>query len=65
MINKKLSKKIDEGFSVCIWQNFLKYKDINDMILSGMSKVEILNIINVNTFQDLNAKLKLVEWSKI
>ena len=35
------------------------------MILSGMTKVEILNIINVNTFQDLNAKMKLVEWSKL
>jgi hypothetical protein len=65
MINKKLSKKIDEGFSVCIWQNFLKYKDINDMILSGMSKVEILNIINESTFQNLKAKMKLVEWSKL
>ena len=65
MINKKLSKKIDEGFSVCIWQNFLKYKDINDMILSGMSKVEILNIINESTFQNLKAKMKLVEWSKV
>ena len=65
MIHKKLSKKIDEGFSVCIWQSFLKYKDINDMILSGMSKVEILNIINESTFQDLKAKMKLVEWSKV
>ena len=65
MIHKKLSRNIDEGFSVCIWPNFLQYKDINDMILSGMTKVEILNIINVNTFQDLNAKMKLVEWSKL
>jgi transcription elongation factor Elf1 len=65
MIQKKLSRLIDEGFSVCIWPNYLQYKDINDMILSGMTKVEILNIINVNTFQDLNAKMKLVEWSKL
>ena len=65
MIHKKLSRNIDEGFSVCIWPNFLQYKDINDMILSGMTKVEILNIINVSTFQDLNAKMKLVEWSKL
>ena len=43
----------------------LKYKDINDMILSGMSKVEILNIINESTFQNLKAKMKLVEWSKV
>ena len=65
MIQKKLSRHIDEGFSVCIWPNYLQYKDINDMILSGMTKVEILNIINVSTFQDLNAKMKLVEWSKL
>lgn len=65
MIYKKLSRNIDEGLSVCIWPNFLQYKDINDMILSGMTKVEILNIINVSTFQDLKAKMKLVEWSKL
>jgi len=64
-ITTKISKNISDGFSVCIWPNFLKQKDINDMILSGMTKVEILNIINDNTFNDLRAKLKLSEWKKI
>ncbi len=63
-ITKKLSKNIDDGFSVCIWPSFLKQKDINDMILSGMSKVEIMNIINDNTFDKLKAKTKLSEWRK-
>ena len=34
------------------------------MILSGLSKVEILQIINDNTFADLRAKVKLSEWRK-
>lgn len=63
-IIKKISKNIDDGFSVCIWPNYLKQKDINDMILSGMTEVEISNIINDNTFDKLEAKTKLSEWRK-
>ena len=59
-----ISKNIDDGFSVCIWPNYLKQKDINDMILSGMTEVEISNIINDNTFDKLEAKTKLSEWRK-
>jgi hypothetical protein len=64
-IINKISKNIDDKFSVCIWPTFLKEKDINDMILSGMTKIEILQIINDNTFADLRAKTKLSEWRKI
>tara|TARA_B000000532_G_scaffold243712_1_gene240588 strand:+ start:3282 stop:4301 length:1020 start_codon:yes stop_codon:yes gene_type:complete len=63
-ITSKMFKNISDGYSICIWPTFLKQKDINDMILSGLSKVEILQIINDNTFADLRAKVKLSEWRK-
>ena len=37
-------------------------KDINEMVLNGMTNVE--TVIRDNTYQGLNAKLKLTEWRK-
>lgn len=62
---KKVNKAIVQGFKVCIWPEFVKEKDVNDMILNGMSQESIAHIIRENTFFDLEAKLKLSQWSKI
>ena len=64
-ILNKIEKNISAGHSVCIWPSFLQEKDINDMILAGMSVSEILKIINDNTFENLKAKVKLAEWRKV
>ena len=64
-ILSKIAKNISAGHSVCIWPSFLQEKDINDMILAGMSISEILKIINDNTFENLKAKVKLAEWRKV
>jgi hypothetical protein len=52
---------------VCIWNDkrIKDCKDINDMIMSGLSESEVLEIINRNTVQGLSAKLQLVEYKKI
>jgi hypothetical protein len=61
----KIDKAIMNGYSVCIWPNNLHHKDINDMILAGMSKEFIKYIIDQNTYKDLAAKLALQKWSKV
>jgi len=43
----------------------VRQKDINDMILSGMDAVEIMDIIHTNTVSGLSAKVALQEWKKI
>lgn len=62
---KKLDKAILNGYNVCIWPENLEHKDINDMILAGLSTDFIEHIINQNTYKDLAAKLALQKWSKV
>ena len=62
---KKLDKAIMNGYNVCIWPDNMEHKDINDMILAGLSSEFIEYIIRQNTHRDLAAKLALKRWSKI
>ena len=62
---KKLDKAIMNGYSVCIWPENLEHKDVNDMVLAGMSSEFIEHIIKTNTHKDLSAKLALTKWSKV
>ena len=64
-IVKKLSKIIEDGFTVCIWPRVMLDKDINDMVLSGWSPNIIVDTINKNKFSGLKAKMALSDWSKI
>lgn len=54
----------DKGYKVCVWPETIKEKDINDMILSGMSKKGIKQIIDSNTFSGLEARIKITEWKR-
>lgn len=62
---KKLDKAILMGYSVVIWPENLEHKDINDMVLAGLSPEFIYHIIKTNTYKDLAAKLALQKWSKL
>jgi len=62
---KKLEKAIYNGYNVCIWPENIEHKDINDMIIAGMSSEFIEHIIKTNTYRDLAAKLALQKWSKV
>lgn len=63
-IVSKMQEAIDLGEKVCIWPESLKIKDINDMIVSGMTVEMIQNIIELNTFSGNAARLKFVKWRK-
>jgi hypothetical protein len=66
-IIKKINEVIDLGYNVCIWneRKVSEFKDINDMIMGGLSQEEIVEIINSNTYNGLSAKTKLQEYKKI
>lgn len=64
-IVSRIKKTIDMGHKICIWPKNVVDKDINDMILSGMSASEIQCIIDKNTHQDLRAKLEFELWKKV
>ena len=62
---KKLDKAILNGYNVVIWPDNLEHKDVNDMVLAGLSPEFIAHIMKANTFRDLAAKLRLTQWSKV
>ena len=66
--NKEICKQIDKtirgGKKIVLWPKTVRQKDINDMILSGMTKKEIQKIIKENTFMGAEAQLRFAEWRK-
>jgi len=61
-ILSRISCVIGDGQKVVIWPSTIKEKDINDMILSGLN---VLDVIESNTYSGLEAKLKFTTWKKI
>lgn len=64
-IVKKIEKAIDQGYNVCLWPETIEQKDINDMVLAGLTPKKIVDIINENTYNNLSAKMKFATWKKI
>ena len=64
-ILKMVNKAIDTGHSVVIWPESIEGKDINEMVMSGISPSEISDIISSNTFEGITAKLKFNMWKKL
>lgn len=63
-IVSRMERCIDRGYKVCIWPENVLDKDINDMVLSGIDPVNLQMVIDQNTFENLEAKLKLSYWRK-
>ena len=63
-IVKRMQKHIDNNDTVVIWPDNVGEKDINDMIIAGKSKLEILDIISKSTHKNLSAKMRFTEWKK-
>ena len=59
-----LKKVITNGFKVCIWPDSITEKDINEMVLSGMTTEEIVDVIDNNTYSGLQANFQLSRWQK-
>jgi len=64
-IIKKLQRLIEKNYKCCIWPKSLKYKDINDMVIAGMSPAEIQTIIDNNTFSKLSAYQQLNNYKEV
>ena len=65
-IVKMMKVAVQSQQNVVIWpKNLSGKKDINELILSGISSFEIENIISSNTFSGLEAETNLVYWKKV
>jgi hypothetical protein len=61
----KISSFIDRGYSVCVWDDNIKEKDVNDMVLNGMTPESIFESIKQHTYKGLQAKMALNKWSRV
>ena len=60
-----MEKLIDKDHSLVIWPDYITAKDINQMILDGMTSDEVFGIIKDNTYNGLFARMALMNWKKI
>ena len=61
-IVNRISKSIHRGDKVVIWPSNILQKDINDMILTGHN---VQSLVELNSYQGLEAQVKLTEWKKV
>jgi transcription elongation factor Elf1 len=61
-IVNRISKTIDRGEKVIIWPLSVEQKDINDMVLAGLN---VMDMLESNTYSGLEAKIKFNNWKKI
>lgn len=64
-ICKQIERCINDGYRVCLWPSSVEEKDVNDMILSGKTMVEVLNLIHSNSHKGLEALTVFNSWKRI
>ena len=63
-IVKMMETAIRNGHKIVIWPSSISAKDINEMIMTGISEDELESIISSNTFDGLSAQAKLTFWKR-
>ena len=63
-IVREVKKAVDDGYNVVMLPYDERAKDINEMVLSGITLEEIKSLIDVNTFSGLNASVAFTMWRK-
>ena len=58
----RVERCIERGARTVIWPSNIREKDINDMVLSGH---DVQKVIESNTYDGLEAKLKFTTWKRI
>tara|TARA_B100000965_G_scaffold16257_1_gene12233 strand:- start:728 stop:1543 length:816 start_codon:yes stop_codon:yes gene_type:complete len=61
-IVNRISRSIDRGEQVVIWPSDIQQKDINDMVMAGH---DVQSLVELNTYQNIEAQIKFTEWKKV
>ena len=56
-----IERIIESGKKIVLLEKDFPFKDINDIILAGVTQEELMDILNRNTFSGLKAKLKFTQ----
>ena len=60
-ITKRIGKAISVGKNICIWPQNIEQKDVNDMVLTGL---DVVSIIDSNTFSGPAAQINFNKWKR-
>jgi len=60
----EMQKVAEIGFSICVWPESVKEKDINEMICGGYTSEELVELIDKNTCARLEAVFRLNNWKR-
>tara|TARA_Y100000034_G_scaffold9780_1_gene10386 strand:+ start:1076 stop:2059 length:984 start_codon:yes stop_codon:yes gene_type:complete len=64
-IIKRMENLIGNNYELVIWPDSIPHKDINDMILAGMTSDDVQKLIKQNTYNGLQATARLSAWKRI
>ena len=64
-IVKRMINAVNKKYNVAVWPKTLKYKDINDIIISGKTSTEVQTLISNNTHCGLTALQHINNWKRI
>lgn len=64
-ILKMMHNSIELGYKVIIWPDHIESKDINEMVMNGISPDAIEEIISNNTFSGLEAQTRFTFWKRV
>lgn len=59
------SKYVSNGHTIVIWPAQITSKDINQMVLDGMTPSQIHSIVASNSWSGLQAEIQLNRWKKV
>lgn len=61
-----MEQAIEEGHSIVVWPfSPAKKVDINDMIKEGVTRKQLMSVIEQCTFKGLTAKMKFMQWKRL
>jgi hypothetical protein len=63
-IHNRINHVIERGYKVVIWPSSIFEKDINELIINGLTSKQVMEIIEKNTYSGLEAKLQFTTWKK-
>ena len=64
-IIKRMYDVVEKDYNLVVWPDSVRHKDINDMIMAGLTNAELSDILNRNTYSKLTALTKLNEYKKV
>ena len=62
---KRMYDVVEKDYNLVVWPDSVRHKDINDMIMAGLTNAELSDILNRNTYSKLTALTKLNEYKKV